>query len=166
MFWNRKDDDVEIRLIEVREGRVSAVIDAPPETVWDCLADVASYHEWVRFFKATPAPGHERIKEAGDFFEYETTVLGVKFSGRMVSVERVSPQRSAFMLVAPYRSGGEYMLEPFGSGTRVHYTIWGEIPSSYMGKVVDRLLIARHVREGMQDHVDRLKARVEGSALP
>jgi len=166
MFWNRKDDDVEIRRLEIREGHVTAFIEAPPEAVWDCLTDISSYGEWVRFFKATPAPGHDRLEKAGDFFHYETTVLGVKFSGRMVSVERVAPQRSAFMLVAPYRSGGEYLLEPLGSGTRVHYTIWGEIPSSYLGKVVDRLLVARRVREGMQDHVDRLKARVEGNPLP
>jgi len=162
MFWDRKSDDVEIRVFEVREGRVSVVIDAAPEAVWDHLSDLSRYGEWVRFFKATPPAGQERLEKAGDYFEYETTVLGVKFRGRMVAVERVAPQRSAFVLVAAYRSGGEYLLEPYGSGTRLHYTIWGEIPSSFMGKAVDRVVLAGQVRDRMQEHVNRLKAHVEG----
>lgn len=51
------------------------------------------------------------------------------------------------------------------SETRVHYTIWSELPSSYVGKVVDRVLLARQAHEKMQDHLNRLKTYVEGASL-
>ena len=58
------------------------------------------------------------------------------------------------------------MLEPIAEGTRVHYTIWSEVPHSYLGKLVDRALLAQRTQEQMQEHLNRLKAYVEGKPLP
>jgi uncharacterized membrane protein len=166
MFWKRKASQVEFREFTVREGRVNIFIESPPNAVWDCLADVANYDKWVRWFTATLPDGQDVLEKPGDYFNYETSILGIKFSGRMMSVERIPPQRSAFILLSPYRGGGEYLLEPMLSGTRVHYTIWSELPSSYMGKLVEQVLVAKKAKENMQDHLDRLKAYVEGLPAP
>ncbi len=166
MFWKRKSSSTEVREFVVREGRANIFVEAPPQAVWDCLADVANYGKWVQWFKATLPEGQSRLEKPGDCFNYETSLLGFKFSGRMISVERIEPQRSAFILLSPYRGGGEYLLEPMLSGTRVHYTIWSELPSSLMGKVVEQVLLAEQVQEKMQHHLNRLKAQVEGLPLP
>ena len=84
----------------------------------------------------------------------------------MVALDRIAPQRSAYALLSAYRAGVEYLFEPMLSGTRVHYTIWSEIASSYMGKVIDQVLLANRVQEQMQEHLNRLKAFVEGTPLP
>jgi uncharacterized membrane protein len=166
MFWKRTPSTTEIREFTIREGRATVFIEAPPQTVWDCLADVANYGKWVTWFKATLPEGMSRLEKPGDYFNYQTTILGFKFTGRMMSVDRIPPQRSAFVLLSPYRGGGEYLLEPIPTGTRVHYTIWSEIPSSIMGQVVDQLLLAEQAKEKMQDHLNRLKAHVEGLPQP
>jgi len=166
MFGKKKLEKGETRIIEIREGKGEVFIDASPEKVWDCLSDVNNYDKWAKFF-TNRLPDHlDRIEKAGDYSYYKTTIFGIPFKGKIVIVERIPPQRSAFYLLSAYRGGGEYLLEPMADGTRVHYTIWSEIPSSYLGKMVDRALLARRAQEQMQEHLNRLKAYVEGTPLP
>jgi uncharacterized membrane protein len=166
MFWNKKSEEGETRIIEIREGKAEVFIEATPEKVWDCISDVRNYDKWVKFFKVKVPDHIERIEKAGDYIFFETSILGVPLKGKNIAVERIPPQRSAFYLVSAYRGGGEYLLEPVANGTRVHYTIWSEIPSFYLGKVIDRALLAKRAQEQMQEHLDRMKAFVEGAPLP
>jgi uncharacterized membrane protein len=166
MFWNKKSEEGETRIIEIREGKAEVFIEATPEKVWDCISDVRNYDKWVKFFKVKVPDHIERIEKAGDYIFFETSILGVPLKGKNVAVERIPPQRSAFYLVAAYRGGGEFLLEPVANGTRVHYTIWSEIPSFYLGKMIDRALLAKRAQEQMQEHLDRMKAYVEGAPLP
>jgi hypothetical protein len=166
MFWKKKPALNEPRFYEIREGKAEVFIEASPEQVWDCISDVKNYHKWAKFFKATLPDHLERIEKAGDYSFYETSILGIPFKGKTVSVERVPPLRSAFFLVSAYRAGGEYLLEPVANGTRVHYTIWSELPHSYLGKLIDRALLANRAQAHMQEHLERLKAYVEGKPLP
>lgn len=166
MFGKKKVDTTETRIIEIREGKAEVFIDAPPEKVWDCISDVKNYDKWAKFFKNTLPDHLDRIEKAGDYSYFETRILGVPLKGKVVIVERVPPQRSAFYLLSEYRGGGEFLLEPLADGTRVHYTVWSEIPSFYLGKVVDRALLAKRAHEQMREHLDRLKAYVEGTPLP
>lgn len=166
MFWKKKLEEGETRIIEIREGKAEVFIEAAPEKVWDCISDVRNYDKWVKFFKVRLPDHLERIEKAGDYSFYETSILGIPLKGKTVIVERIPPQRSAFYLVSAYRGGGEFLLEPVADGTRVHYTIWSEIPSSYLGKLVDRALLATRAQTQMQEHLNRLKAYVEGTQLP
>ncbi len=165
MFWKKTPEEGETRIIEFREAKAEVFIGAAPEKVWDCISDVRNYDKWVKFFKARLPDHLERIEKAGDYSFYETSILGVPFKGKTVIVERIPPQRSAFFLVSAYRAGGEFLLEPIADGPRVHYTIWSEIPSSYIGKLVDHALLASHAQSRMQDHLNRLKTYVEGTQL-
>jgi len=161
MFWKKRIVNGDTRIIEMREGTAEIFIEADPQKVWDCLSDIKNYHRWVTWFKAKVPLHIDRLEKVGDYFDYETTILGVKFTGRLVSVERIPPQRSAFCLVSQNRGGGEYLLEPMVGGTRVHYTIWGDIPSSYLGKIVERVVLANNVLKNMNDHLRNLKVYAE-----
>jgi len=165
MFWKRKTTEGDTKVVEMREGKAEIFIEAQPEVVWNCLSDIKNYPKWAVWFKAQLPDHLERLEKAGDYFEYETTILGVKFKGRMLAVERTPPLRSHFFLVSAYRGGGEYLLEPVAGGTRVHYTIWSEIPGSYLGKFVDRILLADRALKQMNDHLVRLKSYVEGESV-
>ncbi len=167
MFWNRRLNDSSkggTRILEMREGVAEIFIEAPPERVWECLSDVGQYDQWVTWFRARLPEHLSRLEKAGDYFDYETTILGMKFIGRMVAVEREAPVRSAFSLVSAYRGGGDYLLEPLAGGCRVRYTLWNEVPSSYLGKVIDRELLADNALNNMNDHLARLKKFAEGKA--
>ena len=166
MFWDKTPEDTETRIIEIREGRAEIFIEASPEKVWDVISDVKNYNKWAKFFKAKLPENLERVEKAGDYTYYETTFFGIPFKGKVVIVERIPPQRSAFYLLSAYRGGGEYLLEPMADGTRVHYVIWSEIPSYYLGKAIDQALLANQVQKQMREHLDNLKAFVEGKPLP
>lgn len=165
MFWGKTPEDTETRVIEIREGKAEIFIQAPPEKVWEVISDVRNYDKWAKFFKADIPENLERVEKAGDYIYYDTSFMGIPFKGKVVSIERIPPQRSAFYLLSAYRGGGEYLLEPIVDGTRVHYSIWSEIPSSYLGKAIDRVLLANHVQTQMRDHLERLKAYTEGKPL-
>jgi uncharacterized protein YndB with AHSA1/START domain len=164
MFWRQKVVEGETRIIEMREGRSSIFIESPPQIVWDCISDVKSYGQWVTWYAAKLAPHLERLEKPGDYFDFKTKlILGITLTGRSVVVDRSPPQRTSFCFIGPHRGGGEFVLQPVAGGTRVDYTVWGELPSSYLGKIVDRVLLANSIQDHMQDHLDRLKKHVEKS---
>ena len=162
LFKGRANKDISIRISEIRETTMEEYINAPPQAVWDCISDVRNYHKWATLFKAFPPEGLERVEKPGDTVGYETAIMGIPFRGKIVTLERVPPVRSAFYLLSEYRGGGEYLLEPLNEGTRVHYRIWSEIPASYLGEVVDRVAIAGTARKRMGEHLTGLKKYVEG----
>jgi uncharacterized membrane protein len=166
MFWRKEKSENAIKILEIREATARIFIEASPEKVWECISDVRNYDKWVTWFKAR-LPNHlSRVEKAGDYTDYETKILGIPFKGRIVIVERIPPQRSAFYFLSAYRAGGEYLLEPVAQGTSVHYTIWSEIPSFYLGKAIDKALLAKQTQQHMQDHLNRLKAYAEGLPMP
>jgi len=164
MFGTKKVEEGETRIIEMREGKSSVFIESTPQRVWDCISDVKNYDQWVTWYVAKLAPHLERLEKPGDFFDFETKlILGIKLTGRSVVVDRSPPQRTSFCFIGPYRGGGEFVLQPIANGTRVDYTVWGELPSSYLGKIVDKILLADSIQNHMNDHLERLKKHVETS---
>ncbi len=155
----------ETRIIEIREAKAEVFIDASLKKIWDCITDVNNRDRWVNFF-TNRLPDHlDRIEKVGDYGYYEARILGIPFKGKIVIVEQIPLQRIVFYLLSEYRGSGEYLLESVDDGIQVHYTILSEIPSSYLGKMVDRSLLAQLLQEQMQEHLDRLKAYVEGAPL-
>jgi carbon monoxide dehydrogenase subunit G len=162
MFGRRKAVEGETRIVEMREGRSSVFIESTPQKVWDCISDVKNYGQWVVWYVPKLAPHLEKLEKPGDYFDFETKlILGIKLTGRSVVVDRSPPQRTSFCFIGPYRGGGEFVLQPVANGTRVDYTVWGELPSSYLGKIVDKILLANSIQDHMHEHLERLKKHVE-----
>jgi uncharacterized membrane protein len=163
--WFKKGpSEIKTRLIEFREGVVETMIEAPPEVVWKHHGDVKKYNCWSRMYRITDSV--ERLEKPGDWYDYELTVLGIPVKGRMVSCYRVLHQRTEGALISQYRGGGSWKFEPLPGGTRLIWTIWSEMPRSYLGKAVDQLLIAETTQSMMQDNLARFKAYVEGKPPP
>jgi uncharacterized protein YndB with AHSA1/START domain len=101
-------------------SRNTIIVDAPPQTVWDVLADPTSYEIWVvgnksvrGYDKSWPAPGSEFHHKVG------FGVLATKDRTRAVEAD---PPRRLVMLVRalPFiRARVTFTLQPEGSGTRV-----------------------------------------------
>jgi len=83
MFWEKKSEEGDTRIIEIHEGKAEIFMEAPQEKVWDAISDVRNYDKWVKFFKARMPDHLERIEKAGDFSFYETSILGIPIKGRM-----------------------------------------------------------------------------------
>ena len=103
------------------------MIDAPPQAVWDVLADPPSYEEWVvgntgirDYDRGWPTPGTE--------FHHKIGLGPLNVKDKTVSLEATSPHRLVMNVrVLPFGHGiVDFELEGSGSGTLVRM---GERPA-------------------------------------
>lgn len=103
------------------------MIDAPPQAVWDVLADPPSYEEWVvgntgirDYDRGWPTPGTE--------FHHKIGLGPLNVKDKTVSLEATAPQRLVMNVrVLPFGHGiVAFELEGSGSGTLVRM---GERPA-------------------------------------
>lgn len=166
MFWKRRraGSDVKVRLIEFREAVAEVFVESEPQVVWEHLSDVKNYNKWSKMYRIVASV--DKLEKPGDWYDYELTVLGVPIKGRMVSCYRVPYQKTEGALVSRYRGGGSWVFEPVHGGTRVLWTLWSELPSSYLGKLVDQGVFAGIVQKMMELNLVRFKAHIEDKPLP
>ena len=110
------------------------MIDAPPQAVWDVLADPPSYEEWVvgntgirDYDRNWPTPGTE--------FHHKIGLGPLNVKDKTVSLEATPPQRLVMNVrVLPFGHGiVAFELEGSGSGTLVRM---GERPAGGPIKVL------------------------------
>lgn len=109
------------------------MIDAPPQAVWDVLADPPSYEEWVvgntgirDYDRGWPSPGTE--------FHHKIGLGPINVKDKTVALESTPPQRLVMNVrVLPFGHGiVAFELEGSGSGTLVRM---GERPAGGPMKV-------------------------------
>lgn len=88
------------------------LIDAPPEEVFNLIANVKDFSRYSSFIKSVNevSPGE---------FEWKIDMLGIALGWRARVVESTRPVKFAWESVAGIRNKGCYNVEPAGSGTRV-----------------------------------------------
>lgn len=108
-------------------SRTSLTINAPPDTVYDVLADPVSYSLWVvgnkrirGYDRSWPAPGSE--------FHHEVGFGPIATKDKTVALESNPGQRLVMLVRAlPFiQATVSYSLEPAGFGTRITME---EVPS-------------------------------------
>lgn len=101
-------------------ARTEIEIDAPPQRVWDVLADAPAYGEWVVGTKNI-ARADAEWPQPGSALEYELGVGPVSVGDHTVVVE-ADPPRRLVLRAELHRLGAAAIrldLEPLGAGTRV-----------------------------------------------
>jgi hypothetical protein len=165
MFWRRNlGPGSRVRLIEFRENAAEVFIEAEPRVVWEHMSDVKNYNRWSKMYRIVDSV--DKLDKLGDWYDYELTILGVPIKGRMVSCYRVPYQKTEGALISTHRGGGSWVYEPVHGGTRLIWTLWSELPSSYLGKALNQALFAETGLKLMETNLARLKAYVEGKPLP
>jgi carbon monoxide dehydrogenase subunit G len=140
----------------------SAVIDRPPEQVFDFLADGTNDPKFsprvLEIEKTTDGPTgigtiyRSTVKDAGVKTEREFEITEFERPSKIRWSER-----SQNMITVP---NGGYDLEPAGSGTRV--TIFNEFEGHGFGKAVLPLAL-RSARKGADDFAAAIKRAVEAT---
>ncbi|GEK78958.1 SRPBCC family protein [Agrococcus baldri] len=147
-------DTAEIRIVEA-----SRVIAAPPEVVFEQIADPAKQPAWDGNDNLGQAPEGQRVHATGEVFSMALTSGAIR-ENHVVEFEE--GRRIAWM---PAEAGGapigqlwRWELEPEGAGTRVTHTYdWSELHDE------PRLERARGTRaENLLASIDRLAALLEG----
>jgi uncharacterized protein YndB with AHSA1/START domain len=101
-------------------ARAEIEIAAPPEAVWDVLADAGAYGEWVVGTKNV-ARADAEWPQPGSALEYELGIGPFAIGDRTVVVE-AEPSRRLVLRAELGRVGAASILltlEPQGGGTRV-----------------------------------------------
>ena len=166
MFFKfaRSGENTKVRILPFREATAEIFIEAEPKIVWDHHSDVRSYNKWSTMYRIVDSV--EKLEKPGDWYDYELTILGIPIKGRMVSCYRVLHQKTEGCLISRYRGGGSWVYEPMHGGTRLVWTIWSEMPDSYLGKIIDQAILAETTQKKMEVNLTRFKAYIEGKALP
>ena len=139
----------------MKEYHTEITIDAPPQKVWEVLADVDRYGKWnplVGKFQGALAQG-ERI-------QVHIKPLNNDFKAILTVVKPNEELRWVGQLIAPVMLRGDhyYRLEPEGENqTRLHHR---ETFTGFFAMFLSERLM-RRMEESFQAHNEALKKRVE-----
>jgi len=139
-----------------------ALIEAPPEAVWDVVMNPARLSEWVTIHRGLRDidPGTPRVG-----FEMSQTLhlRGVNFHVHWELVECEPPRRALWEGRGPARSTAhiEYLLRPQNGGTRFHYSNEFRAPLGALGAAASRALVGGISEREAQRSLALLKKLVE-----
>jgi uncharacterized protein YndB with AHSA1/START domain len=125
-----------------------AYVDAPPDAVFDVLADAGSYAHWV--VGSTAIRGTEgNWPEAGSKFHHTQGFFGVGLKDSTLSIAATRPRQLVMEVrFRPFMIGKvEMRLRPHGRGTHVtmiEYPIAGPV-KRINNPLIDRALWARNI---------------------
>lgn len=125
----------------------STVVAAPPDAVYAALADPRRWNDWAVWNKRDPAMKitySGPATGAGAVWAWQSKTEG---DGRMTFTQAVPGQRLAYDLYFPdwdSTSRGDFVLRPDGPGTRVTWTMVGDMGANpvwrWMGLMADRMV--------------------------
>jgi len=147
-------------------GKVQEVImiKAPISEVWKYYSDVDKLHEWIaggnimKFEALSPPP-----KRVGSKFRISYRMMGRVFSWMIEIAEFLEKKRSAYKLVSGDLKRYEQSFEfnQTDEGTEVVSKVNYELPFSFLGKLLDVLVVNRQIKADIQESLMRLKTKVE-----
>lgn len=142
------------------EIRVSTVIDASPEQVWDDVRDVSTHVEWMHDAVAIrfTSPRQEGL---GTTFDCDTRVGPIRLTDRMEITEWEHARRMGVRHVGLVTGTGVFTLAPVGmSATSFTWTEDLRFPW-WMGGPVGAVVGGRVMRWIWRRNLRLLKARIE-----
>lgn len=139
---------------------VDTVIDAPPEAVWDAVADIGTHVEWMADAEAIRFTS-ERRRGVGTTFDCDTKVGPLRLTDRMEVTEWDDGRTMGIRHVGLVTGVGAFHLSPDGTD-RTRFT-WDETLRFpwWMGGPVGGLVGAVLLRRIWTGNLRRLKEKIE-----
>ena len=118
--------------------RQSTVIDAPPNEVWNVIADPRNLPRWNSLIRAVRGVPPNGLKP-GDRYATEIGALGVRFKVWARVVEIDAPRSSMIRLTGPLEATVRTWLRPVGKRrTRLEHEVDYTIKGGPVGSLVAR----------------------------
>lgn len=141
----------------------SVVIAAPPGAVYDVVADLRTWEDWTRWTaavdKSLKRQYSGRPGEEGQKLRWASSAMG---SGEMVVTYAKRPEFLEYDLKLDdgYRSRGQFAFEKTAGGTRVTWTVQGDLGSNLPGRYF-ALGFDSMIGDDFEQGLANLKAHVE-----
>ena len=125
-------------------SKKSTVVRVPPEQVFAYVDEPEHLVEWL--------PGLMAVYEvigsgAGQQMEWTHKMAGMRLHGQTVVVEHVPNKYAVHQLVGMLHGTFTYSVEACEAGTELTLEIEYSIPVPLLGRLAERLVIARNARE-------------------
>ncbi len=143
------------------EFEEQVTVSAPPEKVWDVLADIGNIYSW------NPGVVHSEQTTPGEVAvgACRRCNLGGKnyLDEEVIEFER--PHKLTIRITdtnLPFKTADiRFSLEPHGDGTIVKVSPKYQLKFGWLGKVLDLVMVRSQYRKGMRDLLRGLKDYVE-----
>jgi uncharacterized protein YndB with AHSA1/START domain len=144
--------------------RVATTIAAPPERVWEEIADISSHVRWMEDAVAIrfTSPAHDGV---GATFDCDTRIGPLRLTDRMEVTAWDPPRVMGIRHVGLVGGSGRFLLEPVPTGTRF---VWDEhlVFPLWMGGGAGGRLAAPVLARVWRGNLANLKTRVEQGPIP
>lgn len=139
------------------------MVDAPPEEVWEVVADPRNLPKWNRHIRAVHDVPEEGLRE-GSRYRTELSFLGVTFRVE-ARVEEIDPPRFARLrLSGPVDATVRTWVRPAGPGrTRLEHEVDYGLRGGPVGSLIARGLRMLGASQLLRRGVRAQKQQVEGS---
>ena len=136
-------------------------IAAPPERVYDLIADAGRLGEWVTIHQHVEGEAQAELKKGAQLTQC-LKLAGKRFKVRWKVVEAKRPHRLAWDGKGPVRSRARVVneLTPTKAGTRFSYTNEFELPGGPLGRMAGPV-VNRATGGELEESLQRLKALLE-----
>jgi acetyl-CoA C-acetyltransferase len=139
----------------------SVDIAAPPEAVYDLIADPDRLGEWVTIHQYVDGDAPEELKKGATMAQC-LRLAGRNFKVKWTVVESERPNRLVWEGKGPVRSKARVVneLEPNGSGTRFSYLNEYSLPGGPVGNIAGPM-VRRVTAKEVDATLQKLKALLE-----
>ena len=142
------------------------VVEAPREEIWKLVGEPTVYPRFMAGMSHFDAEAPETRAEPGARYSMHMLVGSAEIGGLVEIVEYDAPNDLAWTSITGIDQRGRWRLRDAGEGhTRVVLRLSYGAPGGLVGAVADRLS-APEVRQNLRRSLQRLKAELEGGAVP
>ena len=139
----------------------SIEINAPPEKVWKMIAH-ERLPEWFDLFKKVELTSKEDDKLGATHHMTSELYEIVKIEWDGETTEWIENGMYAWRTIGgPFTGFGSMSLTPVGSGTRFTIAMDYQIPHSFLGRLMDKLLIHEALESEFDEGLKELKILLE-----
>jgi len=103
-------------------------INAPPEKVYDVIADVENFWRFSNLIKSITASGAAT-------YHWIVNVYGIELEWEAKVVENIKPTRFAWESISGVENSGAYILESTKDGTNVIFSMEYHLPNLILEKI-------------------------------
>jgi uncharacterized membrane protein len=139
----------------------SIEINAPPEKVWNMIVH-ERLSEWFDLFKKVELTSKEDDKLGATHHMTSELYDIVKIEWDGETTEWIENKKYSWRTIGgPFTGFGSMILTPLSAGTKFTMVMDYEIPHTFLGKLMDKLLIHEALESEFDEGLKELKAMLE-----
>ena len=142
--------------------KVTTVVNAPIENVWDTWSDLDSMSHWMSWIESVKSID-EKTSKLPDLTEWTLVANGFKFKWKAQITERIEKSKLKWKSIGGLPTEGSVVFELKGDQvTSVQLSITYELPKM-IARFMEENILGKMVTKELQANIDRFRDLVENN---